>query len=856
MTGDGIVHGLDHALNQSHAALALDAFHQGQAAMAAGDREAARRWLDRARRLAPGDATVALALAAACLGHDDRRAEALFAQVVAEHDVHEAWLGLATARRRLGLPLPPTRSREGRAGLVGCVSGRDGGLAGWAWHPGDPERDAVLTIRPVKGSGRLTIAATDREAEAPGPLTRPRGFLLRELPFKGMVRVLGSDGKDLLGSPLDPRAELVPLPVMATPPHRTGSPPRRPVDVVVPVHGGARHTLACLDSVLKARPRGSRVIVIDDASEEPELCVALDVLARRRRILLIRHRRNRGFPASANEGIRAASGRDVVLLNSDTLVAPGWLEALREVAYSAPDIGTATPLSNDASIVTYRHDPPDLAATIRLDALARRTNGATAVDIPVGVGFCLYLRRACIDEVGRLRADIFAQGYGEENDFCLRARRLGWRNVAAPGVFVAHLGGRSFGAAAQYLRARNAALLERLHPGYETLIETHVRADPLAPARRRLDLARWRDGRRRGGRAMILVTHAEGGGVERQIEAAGARHRASGLRPVVLRPARHNDGGGVAVGDGFPDLRYRLPDELRALRRLLAAEHPVGIELHHLAGHHPALIELITALGVPYEVHVHDYAWLCGRVALVGAAGRYCGEPDVAQCEACVASAGSLIGEPISVAALRQRSAGLLATARRVVVPSNDAAARIRRHFPTVRPVVHTHEDDAAVGDPAPAAAVNRCRVCVIGAIGVHKGFQVLLDCARDAAERELPLEFVVVGHTIDDRALLATGRVFVTGPYAAGEAVALIKAQGATLALLPSIFPETWCLTLSEAWRAGLRVVAFDIGSQAERIRRTGRGFLLPLALKPPQINDAIVAETALTRHELRHSG
>ena len=74
------------------------------------------------------------------------------------------------------------------------------------------------------------------------------------------------------------------------------------------------------------------------------------------------------------------------------------------------------------------------------------------------------------------------------------------------------------------------------------------------------------------------------------------------------------------------------------------------------------------------------------------------------------------------------------------------------------RPVVQPHEDDAAIGDPPRASCAPRCcRVCVIGAIGIHKGYQVLLDCARDAAERRLPLEFVVVGHTIDDRRLLAT---------------------------------------------------------------------------------------------------
>jgi glycosyltransferase involved in cell wall biosynthesis len=127
----------------------------------------------------------------------------------------------------------------------------------------------------------------------------------------------------------------------------------------------------------------------------------------------------------------------------------------------------------------------------------------------------------------------------------------------------------------------------------------------------------------------------------------------------------------------------------------------------------------------------------------------------------------------------------------------------------------------------------------------------VVLDCARDAAERRLPLEFVVVGNSIDDRRLMATGRVFVTGSFAPDEAIPLIEAQRATLALLPSIFPETWCFTLAEAWRAGLQVAAFDIGAQAERIRKTGRGFLLPLGLPPAGINNALVAAAGLSGHE-----
>ena len=918
------------------------------------------------------------------------RAAALFAAISAETDVREAWLGLATARRRLGdaagaaealaealrrhvadpgfaaladaiareadapgwcglagdgelivrttdestpprlaggcwgegavgrwhSPLPPTPSRAGRGRVavatpdgrhllgspldlaaltatIGCVCAQDGGLTGWAWHPGNPGIHPVLTVRPAKGRGQITITASDTNVriDNSGLLGQPRGFTVPEATLqglRGMLHVLGRDGRDLLGSPLNPRAELeagaaaasmlarlypaararpprpiapAAIPVATTIPRMAGTVarPRPPVDVVVAVHGGTGHTLACLDSVLANLRRPNRLIVVDDGSSERELVAALDVLESQRRIALIRNTRNLGFAASANAGMHAAAGHDVVLLNSDTLVAPGWLDELRAVAHGAPNIGTVTPFSNEATILSYPKPTgdnavPDLAATASIDRLARRVNGGRAIDIPVGVGFCMYVRRVCLNAVGLFRAGLFAQGYGEENDFCLRARHLGWRQVAAPGAFVAHVGGQSFGTAARHLRARNAALLERLHPGYAELIQAHVRADPLAEARRRLDLARWRAARRRGSQAMILITHAAGGGVERLIAAAVEQHRAGGYRAIVLRPSRAPDGRRcVTVGDGttdgFPNLRYAMPDELPALVRMLTRERPRGIELHHLVGHHPAVLDLLGGLGVPYDMHVHDYAWLCGRVALVGPTQRYCGEPEVAQCEACVADAGNLIDEDITVAALRRRSAKLLAGARRVVVPSEDAADRIRHHFPATRPLTQPHEDDAAISDPPPPVATTTCRVCVIGAIGVHKGYQVVLDCARDAAQRRLKLEFVVVGHTIDDRRLLATGRVFITGGYAADETVTLIKAQHATLALLPSIWPETWCLGLTEAWRAGLLVAAFDIGAPAERIRRTGRGILLPLGLPAHAINNALIAAAGLSR-------
>ncbi len=945
---------------------AQEAWLRGQAALSAGDTDAALRWLDRAARIAPEDDTIALGLATACLGRDNARSARLFARVAEVRDVREAWFGLAVARlgcgeadgsaaalgqalarhvapadvavtadavvraagaagwcavsregvltvalaeagtlavsldgvsvnsltkaaRLGGTPivrrLPAawrTASRlevaAGGRGLIGspidltairrvegCVEWRDGGLLGWAWHPADPDADPVVHVQAGAGEQAVTVRARRLSPQSNGAevLRRARGFTLSAFALArlgdGPFRVTSHDGTELLGSPV------YPAPKPSCPVARSAAPRRavsRRVDVILPIRDGGPLVLECLESVLATVGRGTRVIVVDDGSRDPAIVAALAGLARRRRIRLVRHETNLGFPRSANAGLRAARpGCDVVLLNSDTLVPPFWLDRLRDAAYGSADIGTVCPISNNATILSYPspgrpHPMPDRAETERLASLARRADCGRVVDIPTAVGFCMFIRRDCLDAVGLLREDVFAQGYGEENDFAMRARGLGWRHVAAPGVFVAHRGGLSFSGAAAHLARRNARVLAELHPEYDGLVAAFVAADPLAPARCRLDALRWR--RTAAGTAsVLLVSHDQGGGVERHLSARCAALVAEGRRPIVLRPGQDR---AAVVGDGlsneFPNLRFAMPGEAAALGRFLSRQNPAWVEFHHLLDHDPALMALPAMLGLPYRVMVHDYAWFCPRVTLLGGARRYCGEPAVTGCEACVAAHGSALEEDISVAALRARAAAFLGGAQHLDAPSTDAAARMRRQFPGLTISVIPHEPEPPPAPRRQRRAGHLVKVCVVGGIGAAKGYDVLLAAAADAAERQLPLEFTVVGLTDDDARLMATGRAFVTGPYAPHEAVALIGAQQADLAFVPTIVPETWCFSLGEAWRAGLDVLAFDIGAQAERIRRTGRGWVVPLGLSASALNDVLLAVARETGHEwLRRS-
>jgi len=194
---------------------------------------------------------------------------------------------------------------------------------------------------------------------------------------------------------------------------------------------------------------------------------------------------------------------------------------------------------------------------------------------------------------------------------------------------------------------------------------------------------------------------------------------------------------------------------------------------------------------------------------------------------------------------LRQRSVAEMTGASQVVVASDDVVKRLRRHFPSIQPRIERWEDDGLLppADPSPPAADGIRRVCVLGAIGIEKGYDTLLACARDVAKRRLKLRFHLVGHSCDDARLLATGSVHITGQYEEHEVVALIDQQQAQLAWLPSLWPETWCYTLTQAWQARLNVLAFDIGTQAERIRRTGRGWLVPFGLRPERLNEQLLA-------------
>ncbi len=269
-----------------------------------------------------------------------------------------------------------------------------------------------------------------------------------------------------------------------------------PVNIIIPVYRNLAVTCRCVESVLASDlPPNTKISVVEDASPEYEVSVYCRTLADEGRVELFVNEDNQGFVASANRGFSANVDADILLLNSDTEVANDWLYRLRACAYRNEQAGTVTPFSNNGSICSYPFFPssgsmPELWNTANLDELFKSANEHCSVEIPTAVGFCMYIKRQCLRDVGNFDEESFGLGYGEECDFSMRASAAGWKNIIAADVYVFHEGAISFAEESGERKERADQLMSKLHPHYDEQVSRFIQEDPLSAFRKNIDILR------------------------------------------------------------------------------------------------------------------------------------------------------------------------------------------------------------------------------------------------------------------------------------------------------------------------------------------------------------------------------
>lgn len=700
-------------------------------------------------------------------------------------------------------------------------------LSGWLLHA-EVQSALNVVIDGVDFSLRPFLAMPLLQAHG---LAGPGDGFAIKLPVKDYRQIrIHLNGQDLAGSPI--RFRDASEGMAALDKALLVSADDQVIDIIVPVYKGLLETQACLQSVLSSQNRTAyRLVVIDDASPEASLSAYLQALADKKQITLLKQAFNTGFVEAVSRGLALSLCRDVVLLNADTLVHGDWLDRLHAAAYADRNIGTVTPLSNNGELLSYpvamKSIPmpaPDLLK--KLDDCCAVSSSDGVVDIPVGVGFCLYIKRQCLTAAGGFDGQLIERGYGDDTDFCLRAAQQGWRNVCTPRVFVGHAGSVSFGAEKAALVTKNIAKIYAKYPEHSDDYNHFLQNDPLYPVRQNLQrqmLPSWLT----QPVDIALRPAVRPGDVHQEYWVL--RRRESQRHCLWLQPIRQADGCLTiqlqsSQLDKPVDLRFVWPKDRQLLAQLLTRLDLVYIDIHDLADWPWECLQELKGLQIPYRLFLNDYAAFCPRIRLTQPGQGYCEAPEeLSACLDCINQYGSRIAAVKDVSSWRQQTAQYLSQAQGVYLASEEALCRYQSRFPEIEfyGKFSVRADEGVQADETKALIQDqRLRIGVLQAATLDEGFEMILALARLMAARQLDAELIVLGDSKDDAALMASGNAWVIGPVAYQDIADTLSVHHCSLLLDAACWPQIEPIAWQVAQACRLPLAAAAIGAYTELLK------------------------------------
>lgn len=227
-----------------------------------------------------------------------------------------------------------------------------------------------------------------------------------------------------------------------------------PIDIIVCVHNALEDVKRCFDSILKHTALPYQLILVDDGSDAATEAYLNEFKEKHAGTKLIRNGVAKGYTLAANIGMRASTAPYLILLNSDTLATPGWVDRLYRATQIDSSIAVVGPLANTASWQSipklsdngdWADNPlPPGVSVEEMAELVAEYSGYLFPEVPLLNGFCMMIRRTALDKVGLFDEESFGQGYGEEDDFNFRVGYSGLKKVIADDTYIYHAQSKSY----------------------------------------------------------------------------------------------------------------------------------------------------------------------------------------------------------------------------------------------------------------------------------------------------------------------------------------------------------------------------------------------------------------------------
>lgn len=628
------------------------------------------------------------------------------------------------------------------------------------------------------------------------------------------------------------------------------------VDIIIPVYNAVDDLKLCVESIVKYTDLNlHRVIIIDDKSSDKLVNEFLTSL-HQEGIIIIENDKNMGFSATVNKGILLSDSRDVILLNSDTMVTNGWINKMSLCAYSDEAIATVTPLCNNGSIcsIPLIQTSNLLPPNISIDEYAKeieRSSLRQYPKIPVAIGFCMYIKRGAINDVGIFDYEAYGKGYGEENDFCNRASELGYCHVICDDTFIFHKGTASFKCKDKnQLIVDHEPIIEDRYPQLNRKLEwywANQHNEPVfinATLYAELNLC----SNRKNIFYLIQADFQKGcsnniGGTQLHV-----KDLVKGLKKDYNLFVGARDGECLRVtayinnkvipflfymGETSAFYIYRDGILEKLYRNLLIAFKIDLVHIHHTMGMTLGLYYVANELKIPVYTTLHDFYYICPTLQLIDSNQEVCiGKDNQERCGKCLKKKMGVFENVEYIKKWREEHSKVLNISKKIIIPSISAKNIICQYYPQIIDkveVINHGIDTALFSKDEKRTTYNhkKLHIAFVGGICETKGSKLIYQMISNTPEQ---FEWYIMGG-IDGSELqqLEQKNLVKTGWYRRDELKGLLLKHEIDIVCIISIIPETYCYTLSEVVACGIPAIVTDIGALGERMNEMQSGWCVP---------------------------
>lgn len=620
------------------------------------------------------------------------------------------------------------------------------------------------------------------------------------------------------------------------------------IDVIVPIYNGYEYLLRLFEDLPKTQMKCRFILVDDKSPDERVHQLEREFVSRHENAVLLEMEENRGFVYTVNQGL-SQSKNHVALVNTDTELPEGWLERLMAPILQDDKVASSTPYTNSGTIFSF----PDFCYNNRLyrnksveilDSYFRKIKPIYTA-APTGVGFCMGMNKNAISQVGILDYETFGRGFGEENDWCQRAIRKGFRNVQVENLFVYHKHGGSFlSEEKERLIENHMGLLRKKHPSYDAQVERFIRRDPNCRVRQLMEMLIDTHETR----SILYFDHSLGGGATSYLDARKLEFINQGFCVSVIRYQIQGNKYRFFFENGELQLEYEFEqfgDVLEIGKYLHFDEIYINelVTYPNLWETQSVILQLKEQQNSDLIMLFHDYFAACPTINLMGTEQQYCSLPETETCEACYQchhydreySCGSR-------AEWTQRWKGFLLQCTEIRVFSEDTEKHVHRFFGKdlcLRRI--PHQVEYAFSIRKNCKSTDTINIGLLGALAAHKGSGFIQALLEEIKRQDANIKIKLIGST--DGIDLSGYKAFSqTGRYRVEELPKLIYENDIDLFFIPAVWPETFSYTAEEIMKMGMPVAAFDLGAPAERIRGYEKGLIIA-DRDPAKVLEALLA-------------